>query len=79
MTVHRAYHAGCSLVAQCGMDRRALALWPGLDRRSLARCRHDPDRISALVARRTRLAPDVIRSLLNLPTVTAEDAATWFG
>jgi hypothetical protein len=61
------------------VDRRALALWPGLDRGALRRCRHDPDRIARLVARTTSLSVDVIRTMLIRPLISREDAETWFG
>lgn len=61
------------------IDRRALALWPRLDARALRRCGHDPHRIAALVARRTSLSADAIRSMLAMPQVTDDEAATWFG
>ncbi len=79
MSGHSAYHLDCSPASPCTVDRRALALWPGLDRRALARCRHDPIRIARLVAHRSSLAPSAIRSLLSMPAVTPEEAATWFG
>ena len=61
------------------LERRALSLWPRIDRAALRRCRDDPDRIAALVERRTSLTADAIRSLLLMPEVTEEDARTWFG
>jgi len=45
---------------------RALALWPRLDRRQLARTRGDIHRIARLVARRTAMSEDAIRRLLVL-------------
>lgn len=61
------------------VERRALALWPRLDPAALKRCRADPTRIAALVARRTALPPDAIRAILLMPEVSEEDATTWFG
>lgn len=61
------------------IDRRAVALWPGLSRTALARCRHDPARIAALVARRTKLPLMHIHRLLTMPHVSDEEAITWFG
>jgi hypothetical protein len=59
--------------------RRALAMWPRLDRRALGRCDHDPRRVAILVSRRTSLPVDAIVSLLTTPQVSADEAATWFG
>ncbi len=61
------------------VERRALALWPRLDRRALRRCNHDPSRIAALISRRTALPPETIRQILLLPDVTDDDISTWFG
>ncbi len=61
------------------IDRRALALWPRLDMKALRRCGHDPRRIALLVARRTSLSVEVIRSMLVLPAVSDDEVATWFG
>lgn len=61
------------------IDRRALALWPRLDTKALRRCGHDPRRIALLVARRTSLSVEVIRSMLVLPVVSDDEVATWFG
>lgn len=60
-------------------ERRALALWPRLDRAALRRCRQDPDRIAALVARRTLMPREAIRSVLEMPPVTEDETRTWFG
>jgi len=86
MNMHRAYHVGCPRPAECEVDRRALALWPGLDRRALARCRHEVSCIVALVERRSGLPPSAIRVLLAAPSdgheghlLTREEVATWFG
>lgn len=61
------------------VEQRALALWPRLDRAALRRCHQDPDRIAALIARRTTLPPEAIRSVLVMPPVSDEDVDTWFG
>ena len=45
--------------------RRALALWPRLDRRALRRCRGDAARIARFVARRSSLPQDVIVGMLE--------------
>lgn len=61
--------------------QRALALWPRLDRDALRRCHDDPDRLVALIARRTTLDPGAIRRILERPdgSVTDEDRSLWFG
>jgi hypothetical protein len=61
------------------VERRALALWPRLDRTALRRCRQDPARIAELVARRTTLPPEAIRQVLLMPAVTEDEVSTWFG
>ena len=61
------------------LERRALTLWPRIDPAALRRCRDDPDRMTALIERRTSLSADSIRALLLMPEVTDEDARTWFG
>ena len=61
------------------LERRALALWPRLDRTALRRCHQDPSRIAALVSRRTALSPDVIRQMLLMPLVSDDEVSTWFG
>jgi len=45
--------------------RRALLLWPRLDRARLARTAGDPQRIARLVARRSSLPSDVIVAMLT--------------
>ena len=52
-----------------GVDvrRRALLLWPGLDRRKLSRTGGHPRRVARLVERRTSLTLDVILGMLTLP------------
>lgn len=44
---------------------RALALWPGLDRRALSRTHGDPVRIARLVTRRTALPEESIVAMLE--------------
>jgi hypothetical protein len=44
---------------------RALALWPGLDRRALIRTRGEPGRITRLVKRRTSLPEESIEAMLR--------------
>jgi hypothetical protein len=44
---------------------RALALWPRLERQRLARVRHDPRRMAALISRRTTLSYVAILELLG--------------
>ena len=61
------------------LERRALTLWPRIDRAALRRCGDNPDRIAALVEGRTSLTTEAIRSLLLMPEVSEDDARTWFG
>jgi hypothetical protein len=61
------------------VERRALTMWPRLDRAALRRCRHDPRRIAALVARRTSIPPEAILQLLTMPVVSDDDVGIWFG
>jgi len=69
-------HAHDSL--KCGQRRqqdprvRALALWPRLDRRKLARTCGDPDRVARLIERRTALPHEAIMIMLLRPW-TGED------
>jgi hypothetical protein len=67
------------LSSAAALERRALALWPRLDRAALRRCRHDPARIAALISRRTSLSPDAIKQVLLMPSVSDDDVSTWFG
>lgn len=60
-------------------ERRALALWPRLDRAALRRCHQDPERIAALVARRTSMSLEAIKSVLTMPVVSDDETRTWFG
>jgi hypothetical protein len=61
------------------LERRALVLWPRLDRAALRRCRNDARRIAALVARRTTMPPEAIFNVLTMPSVADDDIGTWFG
>lgn len=61
------------------IEDRALTLWPRLDRAALRRCNSDPGRITDLVARRTTLPPEAIRSLLLMTPVSAGEVSRWFG
>jgi hypothetical protein len=61
------------------LERRALALWPRLDRAALRRCNNDARRIAALVARRTTMPPEAILNVLTMPRVGDDDIDTWFG
>ena len=45
---------------------RAMVLWPRLERGRLARIRHDPIRVAALVSRRTTLSSAAILELLGV-------------
>jgi hypothetical protein len=61
------------------LERRALALWPRLDRAALRRCHQDPGRIAALISRRTTLSPESIKQVLLMPAVSDDELSTWFG
>ncbi len=77
MTLHQADPGRPAAAA--ALERRALALWPRLDRAALRRCRQDPARIAALISRRTALSPECIKQVLLMPAVSDEDVSTWFG
>lgn len=47
------------------VERRALAIWPRLDRRALRRCGGDVARIAAHIARRTKMTPKAIETLIG--------------
>jgi hypothetical protein len=51
----------------CPVQVRAMALWPRLDHRALARCGCDPARIAHYVSHRTRLPARSIEALLSHP------------
>ena len=78
MALHQT-HPGPSSSAAPALERRALALWPRLDRKALRRCHQDPARIAALISRRTLLSPDAIKQVLLMPAVSDDDVSTWFG
>ena len=54
-------------LALCAGDvcARALATWPGLDRRKLTRTRGDPGRVARLIERRTALPREAILAMLE--------------
>ncbi len=79
MRVQQASDRGRDRPLEDRIDRRALALWPGLDRRALGRCRHEPRRVAALVCRRTRLEYETVLALLSVPLLAPVEAAMWFG
>jgi hypothetical protein len=79
MGIDRPPYRGRGGVGDGIVNRRALALWPALDRRALTRCRHDPHRIAALVCRRTRLDYETVLALLSVPLLAPVEGATWFG
>jgi hypothetical protein len=54
---------------------RALALWPRLERGRLARVRHDPRRVAALISRRTNLPRGAILELLGASSDETEAAS----
>jgi hypothetical protein len=61
------------------LERRALALWPRLDKTALRRCGNDPSRIAALISRRTSMPPEQIVQVLVMAIPAREDAGSWFG
>lgn len=61
------------------LRRRALLLWPRLDRAALRRCGDDPKRISNLVARRTSLPVEQICRMLTHSDPSDDEVETWFG
>jgi hypothetical protein len=65
-------------IARSPLVRRALAMWPRLDPRALARCADDPACLAAHVARRTKLPPEMIRAILD-PPLGEVDGEFWFG
>lgn len=50
---------------------RALAVWPGLDRKKLTRTCGDPKRVANLVQRRTALSREAILGILGDERSTA--------
>ena len=79
MTLAHVVPSGVHRLGPTALERRALALWPRLDRSALRRCHDDATRIAALVARRTSLPPEAIRDLLTMPAVRQMEIDTWFG
>jgi hypothetical protein len=75
--------SGVELAAAATLERRALALWPRLDRSALRRCGNDPVRIAALISRRTSMPPEQIIQVLVMSgsprDASGGDAGTWFG
>ena len=49
----------------CPAQTRAMALWPRLDRRALARCGCDPARIANHISRRTHMPKQAIETLIS--------------
>ena len=49
----------------CPAQLRAMALWPRLNRRTVARCGCDAGRIAHYVSRRTRIPAEAIETLLE--------------
>ena len=54
---------------------RALALWPRLEPPRTERIRHDPNRMAARIARRTRLSREAILALLGAAADGSTDRA----
>ncbi len=61
------------------LRERALAVWPGLDRRALFRCGADARRIARYVSRRTKLTQEAVLSILLGSGVTEVERESWFG
>jgi hypothetical protein len=72
-------HATRSPSWESPLERRALTLWPRLERSALRRCHHDPRRVANLVSRRTTLPPEAILVLLQTPVTSDDEVRTWFG
>ncbi len=58
--------------AMCPAQRKAMALWPRLDRRALIRAGCSPARIARYVARRTRVPESAIQHLLEQAEAAAD-------
>ncbi len=71
-------HSSSALEA-CVFMRRALLMWPRLDRRKLARCGCDPQRIARLVARRTSLSIESITAILEQDERARNEPPFYFG
>jgi len=78
-TIERARGGSVRSDGPDALERRAMALWPRLDRAALRRCHNDAHRIAALVARRTTMPPEAIVAVLTMPRVDDEEVSTWFG
>ena len=61
----RAQRPGQKAQVWCPAQMRAMALWPRLDRRALARAGCDPARIANYISRRTRIPARAIETLLS--------------
>jgi hypothetical protein len=48
----------------CRAQLRAMALWPRLDHRALARCGCDPARLATYISHRTRMPLKAIETIL---------------
>jgi hypothetical protein len=48
----------------CRAQLRAMALWPRLDHRALARCGCDPARLATYISHRTRMPLQAIETIL---------------
>jgi hypothetical protein len=77
--VARTRRAATGAEPALAVERRAMALWPRLDRAALRRCKADARQIAALIARRTTMPPDAILKVLLMPRVGDEEIGTWFG
>jgi hypothetical protein len=49
----------------CPAQLRAMALWPRLSRRTVAKCGCDASRIAHYISRRTRIPAEAIEALLE--------------
>lgn len=61
------------------LERRVLSMWPRFDRAAIRRVGHDPRRVAALVGQRTSMPEESILRLLTMPSLTDDEAGTWFG
>jgi hypothetical protein len=59
--------------------QRAMAIWPRLDRRTLADCASDPRAIAAYVADRTRIPIAYVTAILEDADRPQSDPALYFG
>ena len=67
------------LEAADAIRRRALLVWPRLDPAALRRCGGDPERVAALVGRRSTLPREAIVGILTMPDISEVENRTWFG